>query len=94
MEAETKEIIGKNTELIKCARVYQIHYYLLSTKTENKILVSSAKCGILKQIRRYCTSNTFNIYNPFCVYKRTIQQTLHLNKDTYVHYNYNEEYVW
>ena len=74
--------------------VYQIHDYLLNNKTDNKILVSSTKRGILKQIRKYCTITTFNIHNSFYVYKRTIQQTLHLNKDAYMDYNYNEEYVW
>ena len=71
-----------------------IHDYLLYNNTDNKMLVSSAKRGILKQIRRYCTSTTFNIYNPFYVCKRTVQQALHLNKNAYVDNNYNEEYVW
>ena len=67
--------------------MYQIHDYLINVKTDHKILVSSTKCGILKQIRRYCTINQFNIYNPFYVYKRNIQQTLHLNKNAYMDYN-------
>ena len=42
----------------KC--MYQKNDYLLHNKTDNKILVSSRKHGVLRQIRRYCTSNTFN----------------------------------
>ena len=74
--------------------MYQIHDYLLNNKTDNKILVSIAKRCILKQIRKYCISTTFNIYNPFDVYERTIQQTLHLNKNAYMDYNHNEEHIW
>ena len=44
--------------------MYQIHNYLLYNKTDNKILVSSTERGILKQIRRFCTSNTTKeLYN-------------------------------
>ena len=72
--------------------MFKIHKYLLNNKTDNKILVSVRKRGILKQIRHFCIKNNF--YNNFYIYKRTINETLHLNKDAFIEYMYNEEHIW
>ena len=74
--------------------MYQIHDYLLNDKIDSKILVSAGKRGVLRKIKQYCTRYVFIQYNQFYLYRKTIQVTLHLNKNAYMDYTYNEEHVW
>ena len=48
---------------------------------------------VLKNIKHYCL-HRYNENEYTFIYKRTIQQTLHLNKDAYMDYDYNEEHIW
>ena len=68
--------------------MFKIHEYLIEHSTiNNTVLVSVYKRGAIKQIKRFCV-NDYNNNRTF-LYKRTIKQTLNLNKNVY-----NEEYIW
>ena len=63
--------------------MFQIHKYLTNNITDNKILVSANKRGLLRNMKYYCLHRyKENEYN--FIYKRTIQQTLELNKNAYM----------
>ena len=55
--------------------MFQIHTYLINNITDNKILVSANKRGLLKNMKYYCL-HRYNENEYTFIYKRTIQQTI------------------
>ena len=55
--------------------MFQIHTYLINNITDNKILVSAHKRGLLRNMKYYCL-HRYNENEYTFIYKRTRQQTI------------------